>query len=55
VSGYRTFRQAAWAGTYEGQTTIGVGVRARLPMRVFVLNGPGGERHLVVDVAHSWS
>ncbi len=55
VSGYRTFRQAAWAGTYEGQTTIGVGVRARLPMRVFVLNGPRGERHLVLDVAHSWS
>jgi hypothetical protein len=49
VSGYRTFRQVAWAGSFEGQTTVGLGVRARLPFRVFTLPG-----RLVVDVAHRW-
>ena len=54
VSGYRTFRQVAYAGTFEGQTTIGLGVRARLPFRVFILDGPGDISRLVVDVAHRW-
>lgn len=54
VSGYRTFRQVVFAGTYEGYTTIGLGVRARLPFRVFVLDGPGTSSRLVVDVAHRW-
>jgi hypothetical protein len=54
VSGYSTFRQVAWAGSFEGQTTIGLGVRARLPMRVFVLDGPGNGARLVIDVAHRW-
>ena len=54
VSGYRTFRQVAWAGSFEGQTTVGLGVRARLPFRVFELNGPGSGSRLVVDVAHRW-
>jgi hypothetical protein len=54
VSAYRTFRQVAWAGSFEGQTTIGLGVRARLPFRVFILDGPGNGSRLVVDVAHRW-
>jgi hypothetical protein len=55
VSGYRTFRQVAWAGSFEGQTTIGIGVRARLPMRAFVVRGADGTGHrLIVDVAHHW-
>jgi hypothetical protein len=54
VTGYRTFRQVAWAVSFEGQTTIGLGVRARLPMRVFVLRSSGGGHRVVVDVAHSW-
>jgi len=54
VTGYRTFRQIAWAGSFEGQTTIGLGVRARLPFRAFVLDGPGKDSRLVVDVAHRW-
>jgi hypothetical protein len=54
VTGYRTFRQVVWAGTFEGYTTVGVGVRARLPFRVFVLSGPGAGSRLVVDVAHRW-
>ncbi|WP_035771736.1 hypothetical protein [Arthrobacter sp. Br18] len=55
VAGYQTFRQLAWAGSYEGQTLIGLGVRARLPFRTFVLDVPGGGSRLVVDVAHFWS
>ncbi|MGV1007628.1 MAG: AMIN-like domain-containing (lipo)protein [Dermatophilaceae bacterium] len=54
VTGYRTLRQVAWAGTFEGQTTIGVGVRARLPFRVFTLPGPGAGSRVVIDVAHRW-
>ena len=54
VTGYRTLRQLASAGSFEGQTTIGVGVRARLPFRVFTLTGPGTGSRVVVDVAHSW-
>jgi hypothetical protein len=57
VSGYRTFRQVAYAGSFEGQTDFGLGVRARLPFRVFVLPGTPNTDHtprLVIDVAHRW-
>ena len=54
VTGYQTFRQVAWAGTFEGQTSLGLGVRARLPFRVFTLDGPGTGSRLVIDVAHRW-
>jgi len=54
VAGYSTFRQVAFAGSFEGQTTIGLGVRARLPFRVFTLAGPGSNTRLVIDVAHHW-
>jgi hypothetical protein len=57
VSGYTTFRQVAWAGSFEGQTTIALGVRARLPFRVFTLQGTPQSDHgprMVVDVAHKW-
>lgn len=54
VSGYQTFRQVAAAGTFEGQTTIGLGVRARLPFRVFTLDGPDDGSRVVIDVAHRW-
>lgn len=54
TTGYRTFRHVAWAGSFEGQTTIGLGVRARLPFRAFLLDGPGSGSRLVVDVAHRW-
>ena len=54
VTGWRTFRQVAQAGAFEGQVTIGLGVRARLPYRVFTLDGPGDGSRLVVDVAHQW-
>lgn len=55
VSGYSTFRQVAWAGSYEGSTTIALGVRARLPFRVFTLAGTASTSpRLVIDVAHRW-
>jgi len=54
VAGYTTFRQVAYAGSFEGQTSVGLGVRARLPFRAFVLAGPGDGSRLVVDVAHRW-
>ncbi|MGW2031082.1 AMIN-like domain-containing (lipo)protein [Streptomyces sp. NPDC001811] len=50
VSGYRTFRDARFGGTFEGRTQVGLGVRARLPFRVSRLDG-----RVVVDVAHSWT
>lgn len=54
VTGFRTFRQVAFLGTYEAQTEIAIGVRARLPFRAFVLSGPGSGSRLVIDVAHRW-
>jgi hypothetical protein len=54
VTGWQTFRQIAWAGSFEGQSTIGLGVRARLPFRVFVLQGPDAGSRFVIDVAHHW-
>ncbi|MEU4392293.1 hypothetical protein [Kribbella sp. NPDC023855] len=54
VAGYDTFRQVAWGGSFEGQTTVALGVRARLPFRAFTVAGPGNTTRLVVDVAHHW-
>jgi hypothetical protein len=57
VGGYRTFRQVAWAGSFEGYTLLGLGTRARLPFRVFLLSGAPGNPsggQLVIDVAHRW-
>lgn len=52
VAGFRAFRQLAGAGSFEGSTELGLGVRARLPFRVHVRNGPGSDSRLVIDVAH---
>ena len=54
VAGFQTFRQVAFAGTFEAVTQIGLGVRARLPFRVFTLDEPGNGSRLVIDVAHRW-
>jgi hypothetical protein len=59
VTGYRTLRQVASADTFneaDSTTTIGIGVRARLPMRAFLLPSATqffGQR-LVIDIAHHW-
>lgn len=52
VADYQTFRSVTWAGSFEGQSTLGLGVRARLPFRVFSI--PGGHGRIVLDVAHRW-
>jgi len=49
VAGYDTFRSTRYGGSFEGQTALGLGVRARLPFRVMKL----GNR-VVIDVAHHW-
>ncbi|ALV44936.1 hypothetical protein MB46_04845 [Arthrobacter alpinus] len=54
TAGYATFRQVVMAGSFEGSTTIGLGVRARLPFRVLTLAGPGTTTRFVIDVAHRW-
>jgi len=54
VAGFSTFRQIASGGSFEGMTTLGLGVRSRLPMRVLLLHGPGTGSRVIVDVAHRW-
>src|SRR5688572_28778327 len=49
LSGYQTFRSAKFAGSFEGQSTIGLGVRAKLPFRVMKL-----DNRVIIDVAHTW-
>jgi len=49
LTGYQTFRDLKYGGSFEGQTSFGLGVRARLPFRVLQL----GNR-LIIDVAHRW-
>ena len=49
LTGYETFKSAKFVGSFEGQSTIGVGVRAQLPFRVMKL-----DNRVVVDVAHKW-
>lgn len=51
---YRTLRDVLYGGSYEGYTTFAVGVRARLPFRVFTLSGPGSHSRIVVDIGHQW-
>ena len=54
AEGYRTFRGLRFGGSFEGQSSFGLGVRARLPFRVFTLAGPGAGSRLVIDVGHLW-
>ncbi|WP_345711607.1 AMIN-like domain-containing (lipo)protein, partial [Kineococcus glutinatus] len=54
VGGFGTFRQVGWGGSFEGWTTLGLGVRARLPFETVLIEGPGDRARLVVDVAHRW-
>jgi hypothetical protein len=52
TAGFDTVKSVIYAGSFEGQTTIGVGTRARLPFRVFTL--AGGHGRVVLDVARTW-
>jgi hypothetical protein len=52
--GFRTFEDLVYGGSFEGYTSFGLGVRARLPFRVLTLAGPDTSSRVVVDVAHHW-
>lgn len=60
VTGYRTFRQVKELiygpnGPHGPEGDLfALGVRARLPFRVFTLDGPGANSRLVIDVGHRW-
>jgi len=51
VAGFRTLRSVVAAGSFEGITTLGVGVRARLPFVMFTLTNPS---RVVVDFYDHW-
>ena len=55
VSGYRSLQSVVFAGSFEGYSTFGVGVRARLPFRMSVVDGPEARSRLVLELAHTWS
>jgi hypothetical protein len=55
VTGFRTIRQVAMVDAYDlPEALMGLGIRARLPFRVFVLEASSSSSRLVVDVAHHW-
>lgn len=49
LTGYKTFKDTRFGASFEGQTQVGLGVRAKLPFRVL----QSGDK-LIVDVAHKW-
>lgn len=51
TGGFTSLRQVALAGSFEGVSTIGIGVTRRVPFRVVVLPGTRTSR-VVIDVAH---
>jgi hypothetical protein len=51
VSGWSSLRAVRFAGSFEGQTTVAVGVRERRPFRVWV-RSEQGYKHVVLDIAH---
>ncbi|AQW48452.1 hypothetical protein ACIQPP_50225 [Streptomyces violaceusniger] len=48
ITGYRTFRDTKFGASLEGQTQVGLGIRAKLPFRVLQ-----SRDKLIVDVAHT--
>ena len=54
TAGFRTFREVVVTEDFEAVAAFGLGVRARLPFRMFILPGPGAGSRLVIDVAHRW-
>jgi hypothetical protein len=51
LAGWRSLRAVRFAGFFEGQCTIAVGVAETLPFTVST-SLDGATRHVVVDVAH---
>ncbi len=55
VRGFPTLQSVVFGGSFEGYSTIGVGVRARLPFRMSTIPGPGDRSRIVLEVAHRWT
>ncbi|MDP9219656.1 MAG: hypothetical protein M3P23_03855, partial [Actinomycetota bacterium] len=51
ISGWSSLAAVTFAGSFEGQITIAVGVQNRRPFRISVTSEPG-YRHVVLDIAH---
>jgi hypothetical protein len=51
ITGWSSLTAVTFAGSFEGQTTLAVGVRQMRPFRVWVSN-EHGNRHVVLDIAH---
>ncbi|MFE0421934.1 hypothetical protein [Streptomyces sp. NPDC058953] len=49
ITGYQTFKDHKFGASFEGQSQVGLGVRAKLPFRVTRTT-----TQIVVDVAHAW-
>jgi hypothetical protein len=52
VTGFRTFRQVRGAGSFERVTALGLGVRAKLAFRAFLIGSSTAGWGLIIDVAH---
>jgi hypothetical protein len=51
IAGYPSLRAVAFAGSFEGQTTVALGIREKRPFRVWSY-GAQGYQHVIVDIAH---
>ncbi len=51
TSSPKAVTQVAWAGSFEGQSTIGVGIDRARAFRAFVLDSTTGPDRLVIDIA----
>jgi len=52
VAGFASFRQIAGLGSFEGITSMGIGLKAKTPFRVLEFKNAAHKFVIVVDVAH---
>ena len=52
VTGFAEFRQVAGLGSFEGITSIGLGLAVTAPFRVLEFRNASNDVELVIDVAH---
>jgi hypothetical protein len=51
IAGWNSLRRVKFAGSFEAQTTLAVGVRSRLPFRVLITSD-ASYQHIVLDIGH---
>ncbi|MEP7194503.1 MAG: hypothetical protein ABI903_16780 [Actinomycetota bacterium] len=51
IAGWSSLRAVTFAGSFEGLTAVAVGVREKLPFRMFV-SSAGTYQHVVLDISH---